>query len=51
MAQLTHCPCALVRAKVRKVGRGKGARRSQCSTDTPNGMQNRGTLLGRGNSG
>lgn len=40
----THCPTALVRANVEKVGRGKEACRSQTSTDTPNGKQNNGTL-------
>ena len=48
--RLTHCPLALVRAKVENVGRGKEARRSQCSMETPNGRQKRGTLGGRGNS-
>ena len=50
LGQLTHCPWALVRAKVEKVGNGKGVWRSQCSTETPKGRQKRGTLCGRGNS-
>ena len=50
-SQLTHCPCALVSAKVEKVGNGKGVCLSQCSTATPEGRQNSGTLSGRGNSG
>ena len=34
-----------------KVGYGKGVCLPQCSTETPNGRQKRGTLTGRGNSG
>ena len=40
-----------MREKVEKVGRGKGAWRSQCSTETPKGRQKSGMLEGRGNSG